>query len=134
MAHTLFAKAGMRMIGPWVLKDEHINDKDLLHYAAANNAYMIVGRMPVLFEKMEPDPDIKILVEGDPLMRRPYMMMTVNPDRFPEANIDGAKKLADFLLSDKVQKFLASFDGGIGDGVPIFHPIRDVRSLFTETD
>ena len=126
MTHTLFKKAGTHMIGPWVLKDEHHNDKHLLHYAAANNAYMIVGRMPILFKKMEPDPGIKIMVEGDPVMRRPYMLMTANPDRFPDTNIEGAEKLSEYLLSDQIQGFLASFDGGIGDSVPIFHPVRTI--------
>jgi tungstate transport system substrate-binding protein len=126
-AHTLFASAGVQMIGPWVLKYENTDPSAILHYVADKNAYIIVGRMPVLFKKMEPDPRVKILVQGDPVMRRPYMVMVANPERFPEANIEGASKLADFLLSDKIQKFLATYDGGIGDGVPIFIPIRASR-------
>ncbi len=123
-AHTLFADAGVKMIGPWVLKDEHTDNKTILHYAAENNAHMIVGRMPVVFRKMRPDPNIKILVQGDWNMYRPYMLMVANPDRFPHANVEGAKKLSDFLLSDKIQKFLAGFDGGVGDGRPIFFPVN----------
>lgn len=126
-AHTLFSKAGMPMIGPWVLKYEHRGTKSILHYVADRNAYMIVGRMPILFNKMDPDPRIKIMVQGDPNMRRPYMAMVANPDRFPSANFEGATKLSDFLLSDKIQNFLASYDGGIGDGVPIFIPVRSSR-------
>ena len=123
-AHTLFANAGIHMIGPWVLKYENINNKAILHYVAKKNAYMIVGRMPVVFRKMEPDPGIKIMVQGDPNMRRPYMEMVANPERFPGTNIEGAKKLSDFLLSEKVQKFLAGYDGGIGDGRPLFFPVN----------
>jgi len=126
-AHTLFSKAGVPMIGPWVLKYEHTETRSILHYVASRNAYMIVGRMPVLFHKMEPDPNVKIMVEGDPGMRRPYMVMVANPDRFPSANLEGATKLSDFLLSDRIQDFLASYDGGVGDGVPIFIPIRSSR-------
>lgn len=126
-AHTLFANTGTQMVGPWVLKYENADTNAILHYMASKNAYMIVGRMPILFKKMEPDPGVKIMVHGDPVMRRPYMVMVANPDRFPNANIDGASKLADFLLSDKIQKFLAAYDGGIGDGVPIFIPIRASR-------
>jgi tungstate transport system substrate-binding protein len=126
-AHTLFANAGAQMIGPWVLKYENTDTSAILHYVASNNAYMIVGRMPILFNKMEPDSRVKIMVQGDPVMRRPYMVMVANPERFPAANVDGASKLADFLLSDKIQKFLATYDGGIGDGVPIFIPIRASR-------
>jgi len=123
-AHTLFANAGTQMVGPWVLKYENADTNAILHYVASKNAYMIVGRMPVLFKKMEPDPGVKIMVQGDPVMRRPYMVMVANPERFPDANMDGASRLSDFLLSDKIQKFLATYDGGVGDGVPIFVPIR----------
>ena len=112
------------MIGPWVLKYENTDNKAILHYAAKNNAHMIVGRMAVVFRKMEPDPKIKILVQGDPNMRRPYMMIIANPARFPDTNIEGAKKLSDFLLSDKIQEFLAGYDGGVGDGIPIFFPVN----------
>lgn len=127
-AHTLFASAGVNMIGPWVLKYENIDARSILHYAREKNAYMIVGRIPVLFGKMEPDPAVEIMVQGDPNMRRPYMEMVANPDRFPEANLDGARMLADFLLSDKIQKFLSGYDGGLGDGIPIFIPVNPSRS------
>jgi tungstate transport system substrate-binding protein len=126
-AHTLFSRAGVLMMGPWVLKYEHTGTKSILHYAAGRNAYMIVGRMAVLFQKMEPDPKIKIMVEGDPNMRRPYMLMVANPEKLASANFEGATKLADFLLSDETQNFLAGYDGGVGDGVPIFIPIRSAH-------
>jgi tungstate transport system substrate-binding protein len=126
-AHTLFSNAGVPMIGPWVLKYEYTDTKGILRYAASKNAYMIVGRMPILFKKMEPDPNVKIMVQGDPNMRRPYMVMVANPERFPSANIEGANKLSDFLLSDRIQSFLATYDGGVGDGIPIFIPIRVSR-------
>ena len=88
---------------------------------------MIVGRMPILFRKMEPDPNVKIMVQGDPNMRRPYVAMVANPERFPSANFEGAARLSDFLLSDRIQNFLSSYDGGVGDGVPIFIPVRSSR-------
>jgi tungstate transport system substrate-binding protein len=123
-AHTLFMSAGVNMIGPWVLKYENTETIGILHYVADKNAYMIVGRIPVIFRKWAPDPKVKILVQGDPVMRRPYMEMTANPDKFPKANVEGARKLSDYLLSDKTQKFLAKYDGGIGDGIPIFIPVK----------
>lgn len=126
-AHTLFSNAGVPMMGPWVLKYENTDTKEILHYVASKNAYMILGRMPLLFKKIHPDPNVKIMVQGDPNMRRPYMVMVANPERFPSANIEGANKLSDFLLSNRIQNFLYTFDGGIGDGIPIFIPIRTVR-------
>ncbi len=126
-AHTLFSNAGVRMIGPWVLKYENTDTKGILHYVASKNAYMIVGRMPILFKKMDPDPNVKIMVEGDPNMRRPYMVMVANPEKFPSANVEGAARLSDFLLSDRIQNFLATYDGGVGDRIPIFIPVRPSR-------
>jgi len=85
---------------------------------------MIVGRMPILFNKIDPDPGVKIMVQGDPNMRRPYVAMAANPERFASANVEGANRLSAFLLSDKIQNFLATYDGGVGDGIPIFIPLR----------
>jgi tungstate transport system substrate-binding protein len=123
-AHTLFSSAGVKMMGPWVLKYENTETREILHYIAGKNAYMIVGRIPVVFKKWAPDPKVAILVQGDPEMRRPYMEMMANPDQFPEANVEGARKLSDYLLSEKIQSFLASYDGGVGDGIPIFIPVK----------
>jgi tungstate transport system substrate-binding protein len=123
-AHTLFSRAGVHMIGPWVLKYENTGTKNILHYVASKNAYMIVGRMPILFNKIDPDPGVKIMVQGDPNMRRPYVAMVADPERFPSANVQGANRLSAFLLSDKIQNFLATYDGGVGDGIPIFIPLR----------
>jgi len=123
-AHSLFAGARVSMVGAWVLKYENTDNRSILHYVREKNAYMIVGRMAVLFGKMDPDPGIEIMVQGDPNMRRPYMEMIANPDRFPGVNLEGARKLSDFLLSDKIQKFLAGYDGGLGDGIPIFIPVN----------
>jgi tungstate transport system substrate-binding protein len=60
-------------------------------------------------------------------MRRPYMEMVANPDKFPNANVEGAKKLSDYLLPEKIQGFLANYDGGIVDGIPIFIPVNPPR-------
>ncbi|MEJ2108992.1 MAG: substrate-binding domain-containing protein [Acidobacteriota bacterium] len=131
-SHTLFTRAEVSMIGPWVLKYEHRETKSILHYVASRNAYMMIGRMPILFHKIESDPNVKIMVQGDPNMRRPYVTMVANPEKFPLANFEGASRLSDFLLSDGIQAFLASYDGGIGDGVPVFIPIHSIPSLSGE--
>lgn len=127
-AHTLFHRAGVHMIGAWVLKYENTDTKGILHYVGASNAYMIVGRIPIMFNKMQPSPGVKIMVQGDPVMRRPYVAMVANPERFPSVNIEGARKLSDFLLSEKIQRFLATYDGGLGDGIPIFIPVRNFNN------
>jgi len=46
---------------------------------------------------------MRIMVEGDTLMRRPYIVMEP-AEEGPGANVKGARMLADFLLSDEIQK------------------------------
>ena len=122
LTHNLWRKAGVEPQGKWVLKDESKSGLAILQFAKAHNAYVIVGRMPVLFGKMQVG-DMEVMVEGDPAMRRPYVAMEADPRRFPQANHAGARALADFLLSVEVQKLLAEFGAPDHGGIPLFHPI-----------
>lgn len=125
LSHTLWTKAGVRPRGNWVIKDEGEKAKNIITFAEKNNAYVVFGRMPVLFEKIELGA-MKIMVEGDPIMRRPYIVMEANPKRVPGANTKGAKMLAEFLLSEEIQKFLAEFGTKEYSGAPLFYPVWPV--------
>ena len=126
VCHKLWRKAGVVPQGDWVLKDESGDHSKILQFAADHNAYVVVGRMPVLFGKLKA-PGMEILVDADPDMRRPYNMMAANPEFSPGANHAGARALSDFLLSEKVQTFLAQFGAEEHGGIPLFHPARPVR-------
>jgi tungstate transport system substrate-binding protein len=67
---------------------------------------------------------VEILVKGDPVMRRPYIVMEANPKRFPQVNYAGAQALEDFLLSPKVQNFLLQFSGNTASNHPLFYPVK----------
>ncbi|WP_369311271.1 substrate-binding domain-containing protein [Providencia rettgeri] len=123
MAHNLWRKAGIKPVGDWVLKDDLRGGRDLLQQVADRNAYIITGRMPVYVGKWQATDKMAILVDQDPLMRRPYIVMETNPIRHPNVNYHGAKALADFLLSEKIQTFLAHYDGVVKDGRPLFYPV-----------
>ncbi|MDR3103894.1 MAG: substrate-binding domain-containing protein [Yokenella regensburgei] len=123
MAHSMWARAGVRPVGDWVLKDDLPGGRGILSQVADRHAYIITGRMPVLLGKWTPDPRIEILVDGDPTMRRPYIVMETNPHRHPGVNSAGARALADFLLSPDTQRFLLSYDGSVKDGRPLFYPV-----------
>jgi len=121
MAHTLWQKAGIDPQGAWVIPDESKDHLDLLRFAAKHNAYAICGRHPVILGKL-PSEGMEIMVEQDPLMRRPYVVMEANPAMVPNANTAGARALADFLLSEKVQAFLLeSGKENLGDNA--FDPV-----------
>lgn len=122
VAHALWRAARVTPVGDWVLKDEATNHKAILAFARAHQAYVVTGRMPVVFGKI-PSEGMDILVQNDPAMRRPYMVMEANPKRFPQANSPGARHLSDFLFSDRVQDYLATAPSNQQDGVPFFHPV-----------
>ena len=122
LAHNLWRAAGVEPKGDWVLKDETVSKFDILQFARTKNAYVIVGYIPARLGKMNPA-GMEILVQGDPAMRRPFIVMEASPKRFPSTNQAGARALADFLLSPKVQSFLAEFGQKTTGRGPLFHPV-----------
>jgi tungstate transport system substrate-binding protein len=123
LAHNLWHAAGVEPKGDWVLKDDTVSKFDILQFARTNDAYVVVGYIPARLGKMNPA-GMEILVQGDPAMRRPFIVMEANPQRFPAANHAGAHALSDFLLSPKVQGFLAEFGQRTTGRGPLFHPIQ----------
>lgn len=122
LVHTLWELSGVDPRGDWLLKDETVSRYNILQYARSNDAYVVVGYIPARMGKM-PSTGMEILVKNDPVMRRPFIVMETNPKKFPQTNSQGAKALADFLLSPEVQHFLLQFGtqtNGIG---PLFYPV-----------
>lgn len=122
VAQSLWQKAGLDPRGDWLLKDESENKFQVLQFARQHEAYVVVGRIPARMGRM-PAEGMEILVEGDPAMRRPYIVMEANPKKFPNANLAGARALSNFLLSPTVQKFLAEFGSKEHNGIPLFYPV-----------
>jgi tungstate transport system substrate-binding protein len=122
LAHNIWRAAGIEPKGDWVLKDDTVSKFDILQFARTNNAYVIVGYIPARLGKMNAQ-GMEILVQGDPAMRRPFIVMEASSKRFPNANHGGARALSDFLLSPKVQSFLADYGQKTTGRGPLFHPV-----------
>jgi tungstate transport system substrate-binding protein len=90
MAHTLWRLAGVEPKGDWVLKDETISKFDIVQFARAHNAYVVVGSIPAQNGRMLAE-GMEILVRGDSAMRRPYIVMEANPRKFPDVNSAGPR-------------------------------------------
>ncbi len=120
--HRACHRAEVERKGDWILRDEADDKHNILLFAQRHNAYVVVGRMPVLLGKM-PKGKMQVMVEADPKMRRPYIVMEANPARLPQANHKGARALSDFLLSEETQKFLLTFRAKEFGGIPLFHPV-----------
>jgi len=122
MSHTLWKRAGIHPQGKWFLKDESGGHLDFIAFAAKHKAYLLFGRMPITMGKVSSH-NMKILVDRDPTMKRPYIVMEANPLVFPKANVKGARALSNYLLSEKVQKFMADYGKEKNGGFPFFYPV-----------
>jgi tungstate transport system substrate-binding protein len=96
--------------------------RDVLKIAAEKHAYTLVGRIPFLNGKL-PNSGLELMVRGDPRLRRPYIVATADPRRFPQANAEGASALAAFLLKPGTQAWIATFGVSQTDSQPLFFPI-----------
>jgi tungstate transport system substrate-binding protein len=123
LVHTLWRLAEVEPKGDWVIRDDTISKWNILQFARTNNAYVVVGYIPAQMGKM-PAEGMEILVKGDPIMRRPFIVMETNPKKFPQANFTGARALSDFLLSAKVQNFLLEFGRQTNGPGPLFFPVE----------
>ena len=123
VTHTLWRLAGVEPKGDWFIRDDTAISKwNVLQFCRSNHAYVVVGYIPALTGKMANE-GMEILVKNDPVMRRPYIVMEVNPKKFPGANYEGDKALEAFLLSPKVQDFLREFGRDTTANHPLFYPV-----------
>jgi tungstate transport system substrate-binding protein len=93
-----------------------------LSIASEKGGYALTDRGTFLAYKS--NVDLEILVEGDPFLLNVYHVITVNPEKFPKTNVEGAKALADFITSAEGQKIIAEF-GVDKYGQPLFVPDAD---------
>jgi tungstate transport system substrate-binding protein len=126
LVHTLWRLAGIEPKGDWVLKDDTVSKFDIVQFAKAHHAYVVVGFIPAQGGRMYAE-GMEILVKGDPAMRRPFIVMEASTGKFPHANHAGARALSDFLLSDRIQKFLLEFGKQVTGTEPLFFPVAPAQ-------
>jgi tungstate transport system substrate-binding protein len=90
-----------------------------LSIASEKGGYALTDRGTFLAYKS--NVTLEILVQGDPFLLNVYHVITVNPEKFPNINLEGAKAFADFITSDEGQKIIADF-GLDKYGQPFFFP------------
>ena len=93
-----------------------------LTFANEEQAYTLSDRATYLARTLEDDGfELKILVEGDPILFNPYGVMAVNPDKNDLINAEGANTFIDWIISVPTQELIAEF-GVDKFGSPLFTP------------
>lgn len=121
VSHRLWQAAGVEPKGEWVLKDESSVPQAAVEFAAKKQAYVIVGRIPVLKGKI-PSAGMEVMVQGDPAMRRPYVVMIASEKKFPQSNQSGAKALHAWMTGEAGQAFLLEYGTRKPDEPHLFYP------------
>lgn len=92
---------------------------DVIQMADELQAYTMSDRATYL--AMSQGIDLKVLVEGDPVLFNQYGVMAVNPDKNEQINNEGAKAFIEWLLSGETQEMISGF-GVEKYGQPLFIP------------
>lgn len=93
-----------------------------LTIASEKSAYTLTDRATYLANKGNLGLDI--LVEGDPALLNVYHVITVNPEKWPKSNYEGAIAFANFMISIDTQTVIGKF-GMDKFGQPLFFPDAD---------
>ncbi|MFT3892632.1 MAG: substrate-binding domain-containing protein [Anaerolineales bacterium] len=103
---------------PWYLETGQ-GQGATLSIASEKGGYAFTDRGTFLAYKS--NVDLEILYEGDPFLLNVYHVITVNPEKFPNTNLEGAQAFADFITSPAGQKLIGNF-GVDKYGQPLFFP------------
>ena len=93
-----------------------------LTIASEKGAYTLTDRATFLANK--DTLQLEILVEGNKTLLNVYHVITVNPDKWPKVNYDGATAFLKFMADPATQEIIAQF-GVEKYGQPLFFPDAD---------
>jgi tungstate transport system substrate-binding protein len=98
------------------------NQRNVLHIAAQQHAYTLVGRIPFRMGKL-PSEGLQVMVQGDPRLRRPYLVAVSDPAKVPGARYELARQFARYLRLPETQAWIAQYGKGKLDADPMFFPV-----------
>ena len=93
-----------------------------LTIASEKSAYTLTDRATYLANKS--NLQLEILVEGDKSLLNVYHVITVNNEKWPKANYDGATAFLKFMTQSSTQEVIGQF-GVDKFGEPLFYPDAD---------
>ena len=121
---SLWKKAGLDLKAEkpaWYLESGQGMGATLI-IASEKSAYTLTDRATYLANKTNLQLDV--LVEGDNSLLNVYHIITVNPDKWPKVNYDGALAFLKFMIAPSAQEVIGQF-GVEKYGQPLFYPDAD---------
>jgi tungstate transport system substrate-binding protein len=119
---SVWAAVGIEPAGDWYISAGQ-GMGAVLTMADEQQAYTLSDRATYLALTLE-GTELKILVEGDPILFNPYGVIAVNPDKGPQIKNDLANTFIDWLTSVPTQELIGTF-GVDKFGAPLFTPDSD---------
>jgi ABC-type tungstate transport system permease subunit len=99
-----------------ILLNDH--QRQVLQIAVDQKAYTLISRVPFRTGKLAAA-GMEVMVEGDPVLCRPFVLATANPEKIAGVHRFEARRLAMFLRSPETQEWIAAFGAGkAGDRPP----------------
>lgn len=96
--------------------------RSVLKVAGERHAYTLVGRIPFRTGRL-PNNGLALMVQGDPRLRRPYLVAITNPRWMPGARIKDAVRFSAWLREPETQAWIGEYGRGTLDDSPLFSPI-----------
>ena len=90
---------------------------DTLMTASEMQAYTLTDK--ATFLAMEDQLDLEVVLEQTEDLLNQYTLIRVNPEMHPNVNAQGAQKMAEWMVSDKALKMIATY-GEEEYGEPLF--------------
>jgi tungstate transport system substrate-binding protein len=112
----VWRRADVEPLGAWYIR-AGAGMGQVLRLASEKRAYTLSDRGTFL--ALGQGLDLAVLGEGDPLLKNPYSVIVVSPDRHPHVREQAARRFTDFLLSPEGQRAIADF-GKDRFGEPLF--------------
>ncbi len=108
LCELLLAGAGNPERGSWYVETS-LRKGQVMKLAEETGAYTVWGSFPFERFRRQNDSALQVMVWDTPVFHRVMATIVVNPERFPAANVTGARALEAYLLSPAVQAAVAAF-------------------------
>jgi tungstate transport system substrate-binding protein len=115
---SIWEKANITPTGEWYIESGQ-GMGDTLNMADEKDAYTLADRGTFLAKKDQIE--LGVVVEGDQDLYNQYAVIAINPEKYPDTNIEGANKFIEWITSPEVQALIGEY-GVDKYGQPLFVP------------